>query len=72
MIKKHLKCYIYATYKINIFEVATEGPKENLRTYQRKSRYERKPALIKLLTLLNYWSNHMEKLIAAVKIFLLT
>ena len=46
--------------------------KENLRTYQRKSRYEKKPVLIKLLTLLNYWSNQMEKLIAAVKTFLLT
>ena len=28
--------------------------------------------LIKLLTLFNYWSNQMEKLIAVVKIFLLT
>ena len=56
----------------NIFEAATKGPKEILRTYQRKSRYERKPVLIKLLALFNYWSNQMEKLIAAVKIFLLT
>ena len=31
------------------------------------SRYERKPVLIKLLTLFNYWSNQMGKLIAAVK-----
>ena len=46
--------------------------KESLPTYQRKSRYERKPVLIKLLTLFNYWFNQMEKLIAAVKIFLLT
>ena len=70
MIKKHLKCYIYIhDLPKNFLEAAT---KENLRTYQRKSRYERKPVLIKLLTLFNYWSNQMEKLIAAVKIFLLT
>ena len=56
----------------NIFEAATEGPKENLRTYQRKFRYERNPVLIKLLTFFNNWSNQMEKLIATVKIFLLT
>ena len=31
-----------------------------------------KHVLIKLMTLFNYWSNQMEKLIAAVKIFLLT
>ena len=55
----------------NIFEAATERSKENLRTYQRKTRYERKPVLIKLLTLFSYWSNLMEKFIAAVKIFLL-
>ena len=52
----------------NFFEPAT---KENL-TYQRKSKYERKTVLIKLLTLFNYWSNEMEKLIADVKIFLFT
>ena len=46
--------------------------KENLRSYQRKSRYERKPVLIKLLTLFNYWLNQIEKFIATVKIFLLT
>ena len=51
----------------NIFEIATKGPKENLPTYQRKSRYEIKPVLIKLLTLFNYWFNQMEKPIAAVK-----
>ena len=45
--------------------------KESLPTYQRKSRYERKPVLMKLLSF-NYWFNQMEKLIAAVKIFLLT
>ena len=50
----------------NFFEEAT---KENLLTYQRKSNYERKPVLIKLLTLFNYWSNQMERLIAAVKCF---
>ena len=55
----------------NIFEVATKGRKENLPTYQRKSRYMRKPVLIKLLPLFHYWSNQMEKFIAAVKIFLL-
>ena len=37
----------------NIFEAATKGPKENLPTYHRESRYERKPVLIKLLTLFN-------------------
>ena len=56
----------------NIFEGATKGPKENLRTYQKKSRYERKPVLIKLLALFNYWSNQMEKITASVKTFLLT
>ena len=34
--------------------------------------YGWKPVLIKLLRLFNYWSNQMEKLTAAVKIFLLT
>ena len=34
--------------------------------------YGRKAVLIKLLTLFSYWTNQMEKLIAAVKIFLLT
>ena len=52
-----------------LFEAAT---KENLQTYQRKSRYGRKPVLIKLSTLFSYWSNQMAKLIAAVKILLLT
>ena len=51
-----------------IFEGAT---KENLRTYQRKSKYGRESVLVKLLTLFGYWSNQVEKLIAAVKIFLL-
>ena len=64
MIKKHYK-HIYMRPN-NFFEPAT---KENL-TYQRKSKYERKTVLIKLLTLFNYWSNQMEKLIADVKIFL--
>ena len=36
------------------FEAAT---KENLLTYQGKSKYGRKQVLIKLLTLFNYWSN---------------
>ena len=53
----------------NFFEAAT---KENLQTYQRKSIYRRKPVMMKLLTLFNYLSNQMEKVIAAVKIFLLT
>ena len=53
----------------NVFEAAT---KENLQTYQRKSKCGRKPVLKKLLTLFNYLSNEMEKLIAAFKIFLLT
>ena len=52
-----------------LFEPAT---KENLQTCQRKSKYGRKPVLIKLSTLFSYWSNQMEKPIAAVKIFLLT
>ena len=47
-----------------------KATKENLRTYQRKSKYGRKLMLIKLLMMFNYWSNHKEKLIAAVKIFL--
>ena len=33
----------------------------------KKSRYERKPVLIKLLTLFNYWSNQMEKLLLLLK-----
>ena len=43
----------------NVFEAAT---KENLQTYQRKFKYGKKPVLIKLLKLFNYWSNQMEKL----------
>ena len=53
----------------NFFEAAT---KENLQTYQRKSIHRRKPVMMKLLTLFNYLSNQMEKVIAGVKIFLLT
>ena len=51
-----------------IFEGAT---KENLRTYQRKSKYEREPVLAKLLTLFGYWSNQVEKLIALVYRFII-
>ena len=53
----------------NVFEAAT---KKNIGIYQRKSKYERKLVLIKLLTVFSYWSNQMEKLIAAVKFLLLT
>ena len=53
----------------NFFEAVTE---RNFQTYQRKSKCRRKPVLLKLLTLFNYWSNQMEKLIGTVKIFLLT
>ena len=53
----------------NVFEAAV---KESLLIYQRKFKYGRKPVVIKLLTLFNYWSNQMKKLIAAFKIFLLT
>ena len=60
---------MYVTYQITLSEVAA---KENPQTYQRKPRYERKPVLIKLLTLFNYWSNQIEKLIAAVKVSFLT
>ena len=38
----------------------------------KKSKYEWKRVLIKLLTLFNNWSNQMEKLVAAVQTFLLT
>ena len=70
MIEKHLKRYIYiCDLPKNFLEAAT---KENLQTYQGKSRYERKSVLIKLLRLFNYWSKQMEKLIAAVEIFLFT
>ena len=53
----------------NVFEAAA---KKNIGTYQRESKYGRKLVLINLLTLFSYWSNQMEKLIAAVKFFLLT
>ena len=53
----------------NFFEAAI---KINIRTYQRKSKNGRKPVLIKLLMLFDYWSNQIEKLNAAVQIFLLT
>ena len=57
----------------NSFKAAMkEELKENIRSYPRKSKDGRKPVLMKLLTLLNYWCNQMEKLIAAVKIILLT
>ena len=39
--------------------------KENLRTYQRKSKYG-KPILIKSLKLFSYWCNQMEELTTAV------
>ena len=60
--------YIYDLSR-NFLKIAT---KENLQTKQRKSKYGTKLVLIKFLTLFNYWSNQMERLTAAVKIFLLT
>ena len=53
----------------NFLKAAT---KENLQTYQRKPKYGKKPVLIKLLKMFNYWTNQIEKLITAVKILLLT
>ena len=50
MINKHQKVTYMRPTKAP-FEAAT---KENLRTYQRKSKYGRKPVLIKLLTFFNY------------------
>ena len=38
---------MYMQHMKNVFEAAT---KENRQTHHRKSRYERKPVLIKLLT----------------------
>ena len=60
--------YLYDLPK-NVFEAAT---KENIQTQERKSKYERKPVLIKVLALFNYWCNQMEKFIATVKMFLVT
>ena len=63
MIKKHLKCCIYVTYQRtfwkHLWKKTFESTKEN------------RAQKIKSLTLLNYWSNQTEKLIAATKIFLL-
>ena len=67
MVKKHQRGYIYTTRQRTFLKQL-----ENFRTCRRISKYGRKPVLIILLTLFNYWSNQMEKLIAAVKIFLLT
>ena len=69
MIKKTLVTLYTCDLPKNFLEAAT---KKNFRIYQRKSRYERKIMLIKLSRLFNYWSNQIEKLIAAVKIFLFT
>ena len=65
MTKKHWKRFIYVTYQRTFFEAANKQKK-------RKPEYGRKPVLMKLLTLFNYWSSGMQKLIAGVKIFLLT
>ena len=51
-----------------LFGSSYEGKPSNL---PKKIQIERKPVLIKLLTF-NCWFNQMEKLIAAVKILLLT
>ena len=70
MIKKHQKLLIYGTYQRTFlkqllkktFETTKESPKieENLQVLMMK------------LLIFNNWSSEMEKLIAAVKIFLLT
>ena len=62
-VKKHYNRYIYATYE-RIFEA---GTKENLQTYQRKFNYGRKPVLINLLTLFNYWSIRWRSLLLPLK-----
>ena len=54
----------------NFFEAATKERKSS--NLPKKTQIWKRPMLIKLLTLFSYWSNQMEKLIAAVKIFLLT
>ena len=65
----YIYIYIYiCRLPKNFFEAAT---KENIRTYQKKSKYGRKPLFINLLKFSNYGSNQVKKLIAAVKIFLL-
>ena len=70
MTKKHLKTF-------NICDLpkyfVKQLLKETLRTYQKTPEILKKTCvlLIKLLTLFNYWSNQMEKVIAAVNIFLL-
>ena len=49
----------------NFFETAT---KENVRTYQRKSKCGRKTVLTELLMLFNYWSDQVEKLAHMIEI----
>ena len=41
--------------------------KETFKHNKTKSKYRKKAVLINLLTLFSYWSNQIEKLIAAVK-----
>ena len=68
MVKKHQRRYIYICDQTkNIFEAARE-----LSNLPKNIQIWKKTCANKVITLFNYWSNQMEKLIAAVKIFLLT
>ena len=71
MIKKHQRRSIHVTYQRTsmkqLLKKTFKPTKENLNIQEKLS-----VLLIKLLTLLNYYSNQIEKLIAPVKIFLLT
>ena len=69
MIKEHQKCYMYVTYQRPFLKQLL---KETFESTRENPSIEKNCILfIKLLTLLN-WSHRMEKVIAAVKIFLLT
>ena len=70
MIKKHQRRSIYVTYQLTFLKQLLKKTVEL--TKENRNIEENCVLLIKLLTLFNYWSNQMEKLIATVKIFLLT
>ena len=70
MIKKHQKRLIYVPYQRTFLKQLL---KKTFKLAKENSNIEENLCLIdKLLMLFNYWSNQMEKLIAAVKFVLLT
>ena len=76
MTKKHQKSYIYATYQITflkqLLKKTFEPNKDNPTIKENLCLIDKVINIFAMLTFFLHWSNQMEKLIAAGKIFLLT